>query len=318
MSHYSDKQMVEVRRLFNRELGPENLKRLHKQNRFLDSSALVMMALAFLLLMAALALLPIGFLWLLCFVLQGFLLMNFGLAYHDLFMHRRAFRGKLGYIISLCLMVPIYRSPTQFNIWHAVHHTHLAKPEDSEQFKTDIDTTWRRFLYATAIGALMHHRVFPQRQNAKVRVIPSIAGSVEKLRSENRNIRWFTIGWFLLACIWPAPVLFGYVLPLLIVAPFVSTVRTVIEHSEFDLSNPFQFGCYYRTNLLTRYLFFWGSGDCHFVHHVYPKIPFYRISQAVRLMRPYFIEHRVIEHRSLIALVWKWFVKERPYFSPPG
>ena len=70
------------------------------------------------------------------------------------------------------LFVPLYRSPTQYAFWHGRHHTHLGTTHDSEQFKTDIDSTWRRIVYATVLGVLFPQRAFARRPDARPRVYP--------------------------------------------------------------------------------------------------------------------------------------------------
>lgn len=307
-----------VRQYFFDTLGVECIKELHAPSKVVDLLFLIGLPALFAALAAALAWLDFGWLWVGCLVLQGFVLMAFGFAGHEL-MHRGVVRNKrVQRFFSLLFMVPLYRSPTQFDHWHARHHVSLGTADDSEGFKIDIDSTWRRVLYATVLGSLFPRRLFPRRPGVPRRRQPDLRHLNDVLRFEGLVMRLFTFGWIALAWFFPGPVLMGYVLPLVIVAPFVSTMRTVIEHSEFDARNPFQLGCFYRTNFLTRPLFFWDSGDCHFVHHTFPRIPFYRITKALRLMRPGYLAHGVIEHRSLTLLTWRWFVDERPYLSTPA
>ena len=76
-------------------------------------------------------------------------------------------------------------------------------------------------------------------------------------------------------------VLFGYILPLFVVLPVANALRTILEHAETNPQNLFHCATFYRTGLLTRFLFFWDAGDCHLVHHIFPNIPFYRMGKAV-------------------------------------
>ena len=311
-------RISEVRQFFTDSLGAECIAELHRERRWLDLLALLAMPALFGLLVYGLTVLPFGPWWLLCMALQGTLLVTFGLVNHDLLMHRSVLKGRWKYVAGLCLLMPIYRSPTHFQYGHGAHHAHLGGAGDSEQFKVDIDTPWRRVLYATIVGALAPTSLYLRRERAVQPVPTNMRAVWPTLRREARLRRVFTLSWLVLAWFWPHPVIYGYVLPLCIVAPFVSSVRTVIEHSDFDPANPFQLSCYYRTNFLTRCLFFWDSGDCHFAHHVYPRIPFYHIPRAVRLMHPGFMQHHVVEHRSLWPLVRAWFADGRPYLSAPA
>lgn len=304
-----------TQRYFHDTLGTERIRELHRANIWYDVGLLLALPTVFVVLLVALSRLHFGAVWCACLVIQGFVLMAFGLAAHEQ-MHRRMLPGAMGRVAGLALFVPLYRSPTQFAFWHGRHHTHLGTAHDSEQFKTDIDCTWRRIVYATVLGVLFPQRAFRRRPDSRPRVYPDTRHLSSVLLFEARLMRAFTVTWIGAAWFFPGEVLLGYVLPLVLVTPFASTLRTVIEHSEFDASNPFQLGCFYRTNPLTRVLFLCDSGDCHFVHHVFPRMPFYRIPAALLLMRPYFLSHGVKEHRSLAVLVWRWFADSRPYLSP--
>lgn len=299
-------------------LGKDRIQQLHKSNKLYDYAAIVGAFTAFVSLAACLAILPFGILWVLCLILQGFLLQVMALINHDVIMHRAAIPKPFSYIVSLMLTIPVHLSPTRYRYGHTAHHRHLGGDGDSELFKIDIDTPVKRLLYATVIGLKMASGGKFARQ--KRRINPPIIKTdmldvKRRIKFENRLISVFILISIGLAVVWPQWVFFGYLLPLLTVTPVANTLRTALEHSEFDTSNPYQLGCYYRTGPLTKLLFFWDSGDCHFVHHIFPGIPYYRIGTALRDMRPVFLENGVIERRSFLGVVWVWFSGKYPYRS---
>jgi len=77
-------------------------------------------------------------------------------------------------------------------------------------------------------------------------------------------------------------------------------------------------GTFYRTGFITRPMFLWSAGDCHMVHHYYANIPFYRMPEAIRLMRPILLREGVYEHRSLIPLMADWFSATRGHWTVPA
>jgi fatty acid desaturase len=308
-----------ARRVIWERLGKDRIQELHRENRLYDYTAVASAFGSFSALVACLATLPFGPLWFICLILQGFVLQIFALINHDLIMHRLVLPQPWAYRLSLMLTIPVHLSPTRYYYGHTAHHKYLGRDGDSELFKIDIDTPAKRFLYATIIGMrLASAGAFAR---IKRRISPPIVRpDMHEVRRhigiENRLITVtfaISVG---LAFIWPNWVFFGYLLPLIVVTPIASTLRTVLEHSEYDSSRPFQLGCFYRTTLVTRVLFFWDSGDCHCVHHLFPRVPFYRIGAALRDMRPIFLEKEMIERRSLTALLWIWFKKAYPYRSP--
>ncbi len=300
-------------------LGRDTIHALHRENLILDYSALAGLFALFAGLAAALATLPLGPLWLLCLILQGFLIQIFALANHDLFVHRRVVPAPWSYALSVALTTPALLSATRYHYGHHAHHRHLGGNGDSELFKIDIDTTWRRVLYCTFLGIKLTEAGRFTRRQRKIDP-PIIRPDMVEVRRRIRFERHLATVWLLaivaLAFVWPNLMIFGYLLPLLLVTPIANTLRTILEHSEFEPAQAFYINCFYRTGWLTRPLFFWDSGDCHLVHHIFPRIPFYRIGAALEHMRPIFLEAGVVERRNLWVLLWQWLMRPHPYRTP--
>jgi fatty acid desaturase len=102
-----------------------------------------------------------------------------------------------------------------------------------------------------------------------------------------------------------------------VVTPVLNSIRIILEHFDLEPGNPLWNGTFYKTGPLTRLMFLWDAGDCHLVHHFYASIPFYRMGQALRVMRPILISQGVYEHRSLIQLMQQWFIGARGHWSVP-
>lgn len=116
----------------------------------------------------------------------------------------------------------------------------------------------------------------------------------------------------------PVAMLFSYWLPLLLVAPLINTLRIIIEHADADTraGNAWQLGTNYHSGALTRVLFLWDSGDCHLVHHVFPRMPFYRVGRCVDELRALIDQQNPRVRRSLLALVLGWYLKGYGHRTP--
>ncbi len=303
-----------MRRHIREVVGEATLADLHRSEPWRDLLAILLLLGLFFGFAGVLGSRRVDAVWVACFLAQGQLLMVFGLAAHD-FLHRGVGGPRLRGVVPMLFMAPLLRSATEYQIWHARHHTHLGGADDSEQFKVGIDTVWRRLVYATFYGTAVPHRAFPRRPGAAVASRVDLQPFWPQIVREKIAIRLFMIAVVLLAIWQPRLVLLGYVLPLVLVTPISNSIRTATEHTEFDSGTPYQISCCYRSNAIARIAFFWGVGDCHIIHHIFPRIPFYRTTAALRLMRPVFLAHGVNDRASLAAVVSEWFSGKRLYLS---
>lgn len=300
-------------------LGKDTIEALHRENRLLDFAALAGLPALFAGLAVALAILPAGPLWLLCLILQGFLIQALALANHDLIVHRRVLPEPWSHVLGVMLMTPALMSATRYHYGHLAHHRHLGGNGDSELFKIDIDSTARRLIFFTFPGVKLASagRFARRRRRIDPPIIrPDMVVAIRRIRAETRVAFIWLGAVAALAALWPELAVYGYLLPLLLVAPVANSLRTTLEHSEFEPDQPFHINCFYRTGWLTRPLFFWDAGDCHLVHHIFPRIPYYRMGAALTHLRPLIIEAGVVERRNLWALVWDWIVRPHPYRTP--
>lgn len=321
-------QQRAARALIARELGAEQLARLHRPNIALDLAAVFGLIALFLLcaweLGTGSASKP---LWWLCLLVQGNLIIIMGVLNHDVFVHRKLLPQRLRWVLSSILAWPARMRSAVYESQHLKHHRSLGTDGDTETHKQGIDTRLRRFVYATP--ALLVYRTFFQPSLAAQQQ-PSSGDSPQQAPARmahggQARLRWEKgtryVIWALVAAsaVWDwRLVVFGYLLPFAVVTPPLNTLRIVLEHFDLDRGNPLWVGTFYRTGPLTRVMFWWGAGDCHIVHHYYANIPFYRMAAAVRLMRPILQREGVYEHRSLVRLLWQWFSASRAHWSIPA
>ncbi len=308
-------EAAEVRRAIRDALGRDTLSRLHKENRLLDVLAIIAPPVLLVSFVWGVTALPFGVWWCLCFVGVPWTLLVMALVSHDLFVHRRVGGERFAWIASICFTVPRFSSPTGYEQAHLRHHRFIGTEKDSEIYKQDLSTIGRRLWFSTFPGILMTQagRFAPPEQleqRRHYRQVDSQEPAVQRrVRIEKRIQRAYLVGLLVFGAIWPRPVFFGFLLPLLTVGPVLNTVRIVLEHADVDPNNPYHLATFYRAGPLMSVLFLWGTGDGHLVHHLFERIPYYRTGEAARLMRPLLVERGVIERRSLWRLLLGWYSK---------
>ena len=308
-----------ARALIVKELGAEKLAELHRSNLALDLGVISGCLALFLFLAFELAR---GSArepwWWLCLFVQGNLVLVLAYLNHDVFVHRKLLRPKLRWVVSSVLVWPSQLRAAAYEEKHLLHHRALGTEADSEFYKHSINTRLRRFLYATA-AMVFYRAIFLRGQTASLSVERSNAARVNQPRARYERATWWAIlvAALLAALVDYRLVLYGYLLPYVVVTPLLNSVRIILEHFDLEPGNPLWNGTFYKTGPLTRLMFLWDAGDCHLVHHFYASIPFYRMGQALRVMRPILISQGVYEHRSLAQLMRQWFASARPHWSVP-
>jgi len=313
-----------ARAVIARELGREELARLHAENPWLDAAAVVGSLAIFLALPWQLATRSIADpLWWLFLVLQGNMIMVLTMVSHDVFTHRKWLPPRLRWAVSTVLTWPAQLRPSAYDEHHLVHHRTLGTAQDPERYKHGLDTRLRRILFATPAMLVQH--VLMIREIARTAAEHAAApeeGDPRQVAARTAfetKVRLAILAAVIGIALWDwRLVVFGYVLPFVLVLPVLNTIRLVLEHYDLDASNPFWVGTFYRTGPLTRTMFWWIGGDCHVVHHFYANIPWYRLPRAIRLIRPILLRHGVHEHRSLAHLLLDWFAARRRHWSVPG
>ena len=301
-----------ARRALAKELGSATIARRHKASPLQDAIVLVgWPALTATLVWAAGTLPPFRPAWAACVVAQGIVLTWYLEVGHDLFLHRRLGGRRLSSVLGFLYLLPIFYSYTGFIAYHLGHHRNVNLPDDPERPIRDVDARWKRLLFLTYPGfkLALQGRFKTPRTQVDLKMKPEAAARVSRER-------WIIRGVMLavaVGAVFSRFVLFGYVLPFVLVSPVVNVLRILLEHGEADPQNLYFPGTYYRTGWLIGWFFPGGPGDRHVVHHLFPAIPMYRLGEAARLIRPFMVEHGVRERRSIAALLVGYFVRGQPH-----
>ncbi len=314
----SQDALATVRDALRHALGRDMIASLHKENRFLDALAVGLSLSLFAAGIYLLGTLPLGPLWLLLFVLQGFLLQLMGLVSHDLFVHRQVWGRTGSWLGSIVLTLPRLSPPTGYQQAHLAHHRWIGTERDTEAYKQQLDTAAKRWLFLSLPGVKLAQAGKLKNADA-LRHYHDVSGQGELIERRARIEKILLRAWVLtlpvLIWLFPEPVFYGYLLPVLVMGPIVNTLRIIIEHADADPANPWHWSTWYRTGPISRVLFFWDSGDCHVIHHIYPRLPFYRMARAVTLMEPIVLAHGVTPRDSYWPLLKGWLLDIYPHRS---
>jgi fatty acid desaturase len=205
-------------------------------------------------------------------------------------------------------------SYTWFRLFHLQHHRYVNSGRDAEDYKNDLDTSWKRFLFLTAPGVkLVMARKFRSRPvvGPDQSALSPSAEDAARIRTERLLIRMFWYG-ILVGAYFSRSVLFGYLIPLMVVTPIVSSIRIILEHGEVNPDNVFHNSTYYRLGPLLRFLLP-AQGDTHLMHHLYPGIPIYNLKRSAVLSHDCLIRNGVVERPSLFKILWGWFIENQPH-----
>ncbi len=312
-----------ARAVIARELGREELARLHAENPWLDAAAVIGSLAIFLALPWPLATRSASDpLWWLFLVLQGNMIMVLAMVSHDVFTHRKWLPPRLRWTVSTILCWPSQLRPSMYDEHHLVHHRTLGTDQDPERYKHGLNTRLRRVLFATPAMLVQHVLMLREIARTAAEHAPAPedgdARQVAARTAFETRVRLALLAAVVAVAVWDwRLVVYGYVLPFVLVLPVLNTIRLVLEHYDLDPSNPFWVGTFYRTGPVTRTMFWWIGGDCHVVHHFYATIPWYHLPRAIRLIRPILLRHGVHEHRSLAPLLLDWFAARRRHWSVP-
>ena len=299
-------------------IGLDQIKELHTENRFLDILAIIVIWTTLLAMVYLLGTLEFGLTWVICFIFQGFVMQWLVFCSHDLFTHRKVGGAGFSRLMAIIFHTPILLSGTAVMKTHMDHHKMFGVKGDSEEYKIDLDRRWVKILFLTLPGIiLVTNRKFMKSKGESEGYMGSKRHKDEKLKSkildEQKIVIVFLFSIVALFFFFPNYLVYGYILPLLFSLPFASTLRTLLEHANIDKENPYQNSTYYKTGFVTKFLFFWGTGDCHIVHHFFPSIPFYQMNKALKLIRPIIDASGAHQTKSITWILKKWFIENKPH-----
>ncbi len=311
--------LQEVRQELRDFLGDHLLKKVHSQRPWLDSLVIAITISAYIsnYLLFAFFNLNIA-LSILVIIFQGWLITIMGLLSHDVIVHRNKWRGSFENFIGSLLFIPATVPYTKYRLGHLRHHAYIGTTEDSEIYKQDIKTRWQRILFSTIIGFKMATtgKWSAESRHSYGGMIGASDVELKRTKLESISILAMIAVIIILSFIFSWKIfVFGWLIPVTVVTPALNTFRIIIEHAHVDPTNNYWLATPYRTGFFGKFLFLADSGDCHILHHIFPRVPWYGMPQLVRASESFFEAKGVVYKGSYITLLKGWFINNYPHRS---
>jgi fatty acid desaturase len=251
-------------------------------------------------------------------VFQGWLITIMGLISHDVIVHRNKWRGRMENIVGAILFMPATVPYTKYRLGHLRHHSYIGTQEDSEIYKQDIKTRWQRLLFSTVIGFKMatSGKWSNDSRHSYGGMIGASELELKCAKIESLSILINVLFIFVISFLYGWKIFFlAWFIPLILVAPAFNTFRIVIEHAHVDPGNKYWLATPYRTGFFGKFFFLADSGDCHILHHIFPRVPWYGMPQLVRASEPFFEAKGVVYKGGFLTLLKGWFIDNFPHRS---
>jgi fatty acid desaturase len=305
-------------KMIRENVSKEELRDLHKAHWVIDALLIVLAFSSFIGSWILLANLDFGLIWFPIAFFQSIILNNFFYAIrHDTFHHRQLGGPKVSYFFGVLLSLPMMNSYTRF-LKHADHHVHVGY-DLFEEHIAELDTPLKRWLSMTFPGVVL---MFSGRLKTKGTSYPNAGWQNPQLFKKAQKIEgtlhiiWF-LGIVICAIIWPYQVLVAYLIPYIIFGPLLFSIKAALQHTEADVSNPLHTAVFVKNNLLMRLLYSNSLGEIHLMHHIFPRIPFWKSAKAAKLFRPILKKYKVPE-RGFWEVLKGYYIKGNAYRKPWG
>lgn len=294
-------------------VGVEQMRKLHYTPVWVDVLILVTAFLLLGLIGLGLALLNFGWYTIPLIILQGTVIVNLCYAIrHDICMHRQLGGARMAYFTGALLSLPMLNTYTHF-LLHADHHLHVGH-DLFEEHIAELDKRWKRWFCLTMPGFIFLFwgklRSPGEPNPNKNWKRPALFLRAKKIEMSIQRI--FIVGMLIATWFWPYALIVGYWIPFTIVVPFLAALKNTLQHSETDIQNPFHVALFYKTNWFLRVFYCYSLGDAHLVHHLFPRIPFYKTGKAARLFHTELIRQGVPE-RKLGEVLKAYYITGKPY-----
>ncbi|MBL7897829.1 MAG: fatty acid desaturase [Crocinitomicaceae bacterium] len=305
--------LTSAAKIITNEIGAERLRALHKINKTTELTFCVLPWLLFISIWYLISTLQWGWYTPFLCLAQSIVIINFFYAVrHDALMHRQIGGSKIAYVLGILYSIPMGNTYTDF-LRHEDHHVHVGY-DLFEEHIAELDTRWKRWFCLTMLGYFL---LFMGKLKTPGTVYPNKdwkqPAVVKRMRkTEGILILIWYITLIVLAFYFPYAILVGYFIPLIIISPVLLSLKNACQHSETDTNNLLHLSVFLRSNLVLRIIYFNSLGTGHLVHHIFPRIPFWKIHKASKLIEPILVRNN-IPQRSFTEVVYNYFIKAVPY-----
>jgi fatty acid desaturase len=247
--------------------------------------------------------------WVPLAIVQGFTVFDFTVLLHEV-VHHAVFerrRPLAERFLGFAYAIPSGISASQFTRWHLDHHAELGSADHDPKrhyLSPKINARWFKLLYCTPALFPIYFRA-ARRESASY---------PDDLRQRIAVERWISMAAHLgaLGSIWwfagTGAAVRAYVVPVFFVFPIAFTLNRLGQHYDIDPTDPAKWTTLVRGHWFWDFVFLYSN--YHLEHHYFPGVPFYRLPEVQRALRPYF-ERKGMRTRTYAGLVHGWIVENQ-------
>ena len=244
--------------------------------------------------------------WVPLAIIQGFTIFNFTVLLHEVG-HHTVFEKRhpaAERFLGLLYAIPSGISASQFTRWHLDHHAELGSEEDDPKrhhLSPKVNKRWYKLLYCTPAlfpiyfrAARRESATYPaelQQQIAFERRLSLVAHLIAL------TLLWYVFGFY--------TALRASIIPVFFVFPVAFTLNRLGQHYDIDPTDPAKWGTLMRGSWFWDFAFL--NSNYHLEHHYFPGVPFYRLPEVQRALRPFY-ERKQMRWRTYCQLVRGWIV----------
>jgi len=307
--HYYSRHAVALRAELGAAISREQMRRLHQKSaaRHLLTAARQFTILG--LGTWGLVTFVNPLIWIPLAVVQGFTIFNFTVLLHEVVHHavferRHALAERmLGFLYA----IPSGISASQFTRWHLDHHAELGSDDEDPKrahLSPKTNARWYKLLYCTPAlfpiyfrAARLEASTYPEplRQRIAFERQLSVTAHLAALA-----LLWYFFGFY--------AALRTSIVPVFFVFPVAFTLNRLGQHYDIDPEDPAKWGTLMRGSWFWDFAFL--NSNYHLEHHYFPGVPFYRLPELQRALRPFY-EKKQMRWRSYGELVYGWIVENQ-------
>jgi fatty acid desaturase len=205
-------------------------------------------------------------------VCMGLAFNMLGILIHEGLHGLLAKRPWLNHCLSFLVGIPLFASPTAYQVTHANHHFELGRKLDYGTYRQHFRKTafvWIAYFFQLFLGTFLY-----------ILFVPFVAFPTASTRSRLVIIAeyciLFTIAVFLFRTFPPATLLLYWFYPL-VFCSFLTNIRGLASHALGDVENIYLSSRTIKSSKLVSWLFM--HENYHLEHHVFPSAPSYHLGK---------------------------------------
>jgi fatty acid desaturase len=246
------------------------------------------------------------YIWIPLAFVQGFTVFNFTVLLHEV-LHHNVFERRHALaerVLGLAYAIPSGISASQFTRWHLDHHAELGSTEDDPKrhhLSPKINARWYKLLYATPALFPIYFRA-AGKENATYPADLRATIAWERKAAIAFHLVSIALLWYFFG---GAAALRAHVIPVFGIFPIAFTLNRLGQHYDIDPNDPAKWGTLMKSSWFWNFAFL--NSNFHLEHHYFPGVPFYRLPELQRALKPFYAQ-KGMHWQTYRGLLYGWIV----------